>query len=99
MLDKWELKRDDVQLLLDKPLGKGAFGEVYKGLLPPKFLSQMSNLNKLPGRKGTVNCVVAVKILKGEYNYGKIIKHIFFNVLFSVNRFPFLYITVIQYVF
>ena len=77
MLDKWELKRDDVQLLLDKPLGKGAFGEVYKGLLPPKVLSQMSNLSKLPGRKGTVNCVVAVKMLKGEYNYGKIIKHIF----------------------
>ena len=54
-----------MKVLKDKPLGKGAFGRVYRGLLQSKII------HKLPGRAlpdqmtSKQNCVVAVKMLKG----------------------------------
>ena len=60
------MKREDVELLMDKPLGKGAFGEVYRGLLQPKVMQKASVFRKYPGRKTSINCVVAVKMLKGK---------------------------------
>jgi len=65
-LDQWELKREDVELLMDKPLGKGAFGEVYRGLLQPKVMQKVPAFRKYPGRKTSINCIVAVKMLKGK---------------------------------
>ena len=51
---------------MDKPLGKGAFGEVYRGLLQPKVMQRVSAFRKYPGRKTSINCIVAVKMLKGK---------------------------------
>lgn len=61
--DEWELKKDDIKLL-NKPLGKGAFGEVFKGILQPS--AKVSNRKN--SQPNAMNFVVAVKILKGS-NY------------------------------
>jgi len=59
------VKRQDIEVLIDEPLGKGAFGRVYRRLLQSKIV------HKLPGRvlpdqmTSKKNCVVAVKMLKG----------------------------------
>ena len=64
-MDEWELRREDVELMKTKRLGEGAFGEVCRALLQPKAMHKMSHRKKAPDRKYTMNCVVAVKMLKG----------------------------------
>ena len=65
-MDEWEIKRGDIELL-NKALGEGAFGAVYKGILQPKAMEKLSRRRR--GYKGrfSMNCVVAVKMLKGTY--------------------------------
>ena len=65
-MDHWEIKREDVELLMDEPLGKGAFGQVFQALVHPKLLRRMSSHRKrLVGSRAATACIVAVKILKG----------------------------------
>ena len=51
----------------DKPLGQGAFGEVFRGLLQPNAMKSVSRRKKNKGRDNnfSVTCVVAVKMLRG----------------------------------
>ena len=67
-MDEWEIKREDVELL-DKALGEGAFGAVYKGVLQPKVMEKLSRRKKAHkrDRRFSMKCVVAVKMLKGMY--------------------------------
>ena len=67
-VDEWEIKREDVELL-DKALGEGAFGAVYKGVLQPKVMEKLSRRKKAHerDRRFSMKCVVAVKMLKGMY--------------------------------
>ena len=63
--DEWELKRGDIELKRNKPLGQGAFGEVFKGILQPKAMHKATRHKSVSDRRFSVNCVVAVKMLKG----------------------------------
>ena len=66
-VDEWEMKKDDIELL-DKALGEGAFGAVYKGILQPKVMEKLSRQRKgyEKERQFSMSCVVAVKMLKGS---------------------------------
>ena len=67
MADDWEIRRDDVELLMNKPLGEGAFGSVFRGVLQPNVMEKMSRRKKAHDRdrRFSMSCIVAVKILKG----------------------------------
>ncbi|XP_064401936.1 uncharacterized protein LOC135347802 isoform X2 [Halichondria panicea] len=58
--DDWEIPYDDLQVFYSQPLGKGAFGEVFKGLVRSQAMK--SGVKRLP--KFSLNCTVAVKKLK-----------------------------------
>ena len=58
MMDEWELSPSEI--IMDRCLGEGAFGEVYKGVL--KGPVQCSKVP--PSMRNTVPLVVAVKLLK-----------------------------------
>ena len=62
------MKKDDIELL-DKALGEGAFGAVYKGILQPKVMEKLSRRRKgyKKERRFSMSCVVAVKMLKGSH--------------------------------
>ena len=38
MADEWELRRQEVEVMIKKPLGQGAFGAVYRGTLQPQIM-------------------------------------------------------------
>ena len=59
-VDKWELNRTDVELMKDQPLGKGAFGEVYKGIIHRSATRQNRKISSATN-------VVAIKMLKGLF--------------------------------
>ena len=67
MLDEWELQRTDIELMKDKPLGQGAFGEVVRGLLQPNAMKKLSRRKNFKSRDHnfSLTCIVAVKMLKG----------------------------------
>ena len=67
-MDEWEIKSGDIELL-NKALGEGAFGAVYKGILKPKVMEKLSRRRRgYEGqRRFSMSCVVAVKMLKGTY--------------------------------
>ena len=67
-MDEWEIKRENIELL-NKPLGEGAFGAVYKGVLTPKVMERLFRRRKgyKRDRRFSMSCVVAVKMLKGIY--------------------------------
>ena len=55
-----------MKVLKDKPLGKGAFGRVYRGLLQSKIVHKLPGWRAFPDQMTSKqNCVVAVKMLKG----------------------------------
>ena len=62
------MKRQDIEVLIDEPLGKGAFGEVYKALVHPKLMRKVSGRKRYASRKNSTHCIVAVKLLKGLYS-------------------------------
>lgn len=74
--DEWELKRDDIKVMKDKPLGTGAFGEVFRGILQPS--AKVSHLKNSQSNQ-MMNYVVAVKILKGLTSYIKIYSIVVLN--------------------
>ena len=59
VVDKWELNRTDVELMKDQPLGKGAFGEVFKGIV-----HRVARQNR---KRSSATNVVAIKMLKGLF--------------------------------
>ena len=67
MADEWELRRQEVEVMIKKPLGQGAFGAVYRGMLQPQVMEKLSRRKKthVRDRRFTINCLVAVKMLKG----------------------------------
>ena len=76
MVDDWEVNADTVSL--EKELGEGAFGKVYKGLLK-EFNDSPRKLHRKPwmisSRESTIQqadgFTVAVKMLHGEYCFCK----------------------------
>ena len=67
VLDQWELQREDIELMKDKPLGQGAFGEVIRGLLKPNAMKRVSRRKNFKNwnHNFSLTCIVAVKMLKG----------------------------------
>ena len=51
----------------EKPLGQGAFGEVFRGFLQPNAMEKVSRRKSIMGRDSNLSmaCVVAIKMLKG----------------------------------
>jgi len=56
--DHWEIPSGSLKIFYSQPLGKGAFGEVYKGHIS-------SHVVKMGGPRFSLACTVAVKKLKG----------------------------------
>ena len=68
----WEISFDELDVYESQPLGKGQFGEVFRGLLRGQLARKRSSVrgkNKSP--KYSMTHIVAVKKLKS--------KHVFFN--------------------
>jgi len=70
MVDHWEVSMDDLRL--ERVLGEGAFGKVYKGMItnlpqqlsvPKRKMSVVSAITPFGSEEGYV---VAVKMLQGE---------------------------------
>ena len=62
VVDKWELNHTDVELMKDQPLGKGAFGEVYKGIVHRSAAKQNRKISSATN-------VVAIKMLKSLFTH------------------------------
>ena len=60
MLDAWEIPASHV--IIEKRLGEGCFGEVFKGSIP----GPISNPSLEPTLKNKPYQTVAVKLLKGQ---------------------------------
>ncbi len=70
MEDEWEVSPSSVTI--EDPLGEGAFGEVYKGLLK----GPLTNSKLKPAYRNMVIVSVAIKLLKGKHNLKKPVKNI-----------------------
>ena len=63
----WEISSDELEVYESQPLGKGQFGEVFKGLLrgqPARKRSSIRGRNKSP--KYSMTHTVAIKKLKSK---------------------------------
>ena len=60
VLDEWEVPATEV--IVDRKLGEGVFGEVYKGVIRGPL--QNSKINPL--LKKSIGIPVAIKLLKGK---------------------------------
>ncbi len=58
LLDEWELAATEV--IVDRPLGEGAFGEVFKGVIK----GPLRNPKISPVLKQSIGIPVAIKLLK-----------------------------------
>lgn len=62
-IDEWEIPPSEV--IIEDPLGEGAFGEVYKGVVKgPLTCSHLK-----PTLRNAICTPVAIKLLKGESMY------------------------------
>ena len=59
--DEWEIPANEV--IMEKPLGEGAFGEVFKGIVKCPIVNP-----KVPSSvKSSICTHVAIKLLKSKY--------------------------------